>query len=534
MITNKEFEKLYSRLNPAQKHAVDAIEGAVMVIAGPGTGKTQILTLRIANILLNTQVNPENILALTFTESAVYEMRKRLVSIIGTPGYRVEINTFHGFCNEIIQNNSENFAHLIAAESITELQQIQILESIIRDANLTVLKPIGDPNYYVRPALSAINDLKKEGVTAGMFEKALQLQESDYGKIEDLHHEKGVHQGKIKTKYQDLQKNINKNKELLIIYKAYQQELYSKKMYDFNDMLLEVIKAFENDPQLLLKFQEQYQYFLVDEHQDTNAAQNKIIESLAGYFPNPNLFVVGDEKQAIFRFQGASLENFLYFKHLYKEALLINLQTNYRSSQRILDAAGSLISHNQKTKELLPSESKLVANFCETNLGIKIASFHDYYSEFYWLGEHIKKRINNKADPCEIAVLVRNNRDVEPIIDVFEQKSIPYIVESDQNILQDLEIQKVILLLECVHNLGNDATLLRAMHIDSLQIYPLDIYKLMQYSKENHTSVWDTLSSDSFETALELKSLQKIKEFVQKMNTWKTKSMNESFDTVFV
>jgi DNA helicase-2/ATP-dependent DNA helicase PcrA len=325
LVTTSVFDDYYAKLNTAQKLAVDTIEGPVMVVAGPGTGKTQILTLRIANILMQTQINPENILALTFTESGVLAMRKRLVQIIGTPGYRAQIHTFHSFCNDVIRQNPEDFENLISSESITEVEQIQILEEIVQTTKLALLKPFGDPLYYVKHLLSAISDLKKEGITPTKLKKAIDDQEKDFGKIEDLYHEKGAYgpkvrddgtvtKGAMKGKYQDLQKDIAKNKELLIVFEKYQQSLRDKKQYDFNDMLLEVIAAFESNPDLLLRQQEYFQYILVDEHQDTNAAQNKIVELLCSYYEEPNLFVVGDEKQAIYRFQGASLENFLYFK----------------------------------------------------------------------------------------------------------------------------------------------------------------------------------------------------------------------------
>src|SRR3989344_3507156 len=142
-----KFEKAYGSLNKEQKEAVDHIEGPVMVVAGPGTGKTQVLTLRIANILLKTQINPENILALTFSESASFEMRRRLVEIIGTPAFRVEIATFHSFSNNIIKNYPDEFSLLLSSENITETQQIELIEKLIETLNLKLLRPFGDPLY---------------------------------------------------------------------------------------------------------------------------------------------------------------------------------------------------------------------------------------------------------------------------------------------------------------------------------------------------------------------------------------------------
>ena len=157
------FSEFYEKLNKEQKESVDIIEGPVMVVAGPGTGKTQILTLRIANILAKTDTKPENILALTFTEAAGANMRKRLTEIIGASTYRVAINTFHGFCNEIIKNYPEEFPRIIGSRQITEIDQIAVLEKIVDEIDLELLRPFGDRFLYVRDILSSINELKREG-----------------------------------------------------------------------------------------------------------------------------------------------------------------------------------------------------------------------------------------------------------------------------------------------------------------------------------------------------------------------------------
>lgn len=528
-----EFEEAYKKLNPEQRHAVDTIEGPVMVVAGPGTGKTQILTLRVANILLQTDTNPGNILALTFTESGVFQMRKRLVSIIGTPGYKVEISTFHSFCNDVIRNNPEDFPHLISSEAITELEQIQLMEEILETENLQLLRPFGDPLYYLRPALSSINELKKEGVTPDEFKNAIDKQKKDFASIDDLYYEKGANKDKMKGKYQDLQRAIAKNEELLIIYQAYQKALVDQKLYDFNDMLLEVIDALGKDENLLLRLQERYQYILVDEHQDTNAAQNKIIELLASFYEIPNLFVVGDEKQAIFRFQGASLENFLYFQKLYRTAVLINLKENYRSTQTILDAAGSLITNNLLSALLFPNQTQLSSNVDFNPEPISVAEFSDPNAEYFWIGEKIKELTSQKVSPSEIAVLGRNNRDLMPLTDILEDLAIPFTLESDANILYDPYVARMIFILRAVDELGNDAALVRALHIDFLGIDPLDIYKLIKYSQKKDLFLTEALSEDG-EIDISLKDSAKIKDFFKKIVEWNKESKNEPLNCLFV
>ena len=206
----KNFLKLYKELNPRQKLAVDTVEGPVMVVAGPGTGKTKTLTLRIANILKETQADPENILALTFTEAAAATMRRRLAEIIGAPAYAVAINTFHGFCNGIIKNYPEYFPRIIGSQNINEVEQINIVDEAIFDLNLKDLKPFGNPSLYVRDILKAINDLKKEGITPQDFEKINEKEQEKFETDEDVYHTKGVHKGKMKGKYLDVLKFIKK------------------------------------------------------------------------------------------------------------------------------------------------------------------------------------------------------------------------------------------------------------------------------------------------------------------------------------
>ncbi len=534
---SKEFLQQYKNLNSAQKEAVDSTEGAVMVVAGPGTGKTQVLTLRIANILLKTQINPENILALTFTEAASYEMRKRLLSIIGQDAYRVEITTFHSFSNNFIKRHQEEFPEIIAAESINEIEQLQIIEEIIHNTHLNHIKPLGDLGHYVKPGLSAINSLKMEKVSPSDLEKALDLMEKELNNLDDLKNTKGLYKGQIKSKYKKLIKDIEKNRELVKVYLGYEEKLKKLKKYDYSDMLLEVIKKLETHPYLLQYLQEKFQYFLVDEHQDTNAAQNTIIELMASFFPNPNIFVVGDEKQAIYRFQGASLENFLYFKNKYKEAKLINLSENYRSTQMILDATFSVISNNKISSEILSEQIGLIKKSSHSEEKIKKAEFSTYDNEYYWLAEKVKELLKTtKAN--DIAVLVRNNSDLNPLTPIFDKENIPYQVESENNILDDIDVGKMILLLRSVEKPNSNEHMTRVLLMDCFDIHPLDAFKVTTKRYEEKGSIWRLITSAQKLDALNLKDASAIKRFVN-LYTDKKKGFiklasNNRLDEVFV
>lgn len=498
-----------------------------MVVAGPGTGKTQILTLRIANILKLTDTRPENILALTFTESGAASMRRRLTDIIGSPAYSVVISTFHGFCNDIIKNYPGEFPRIIGSQNITEVDQINIIEEAITNLSLKELKPFGDILYYLRPILSAINDLKREGINPIQFEKIVQEELTAFNSIEDLYHEKGAHKGKMKGDYQKFLKQLNKNQELVLVYNYYQEQLEKAKLYDYSDMIMEVLRELQLNKDLLLILQEQHQYLLVDEHQDTNNGQNKIMELLCSFHPNPNIFVVGDEKQAIFRFQGASLENFMYFKKLYPEARLVVLEDNYRSTQSILDSAHSVLAGQNILK------AKAKHNPITGGEKIKLYAFSKQEIESYFLANDIKNKMTKGIKPEEIAVLYRDNRDVVPIAKMFEKIGLPFAIESDQDVLSDSDVKKLILILRSVNEFGSQEKLLELMHIDFFGIHPLDTYKVIEYSNSNKISAYQVIKSSEILASLAMDSADKIAGLYKNLSSWAIAHRNEPL-TAFV
>ena len=529
MATTPKFQGLYNKLNIQQREAVDAIEGPVMVIAGPGTGKTQILTLRIANILRKTDATPDSVLALTFTESGVFSMRKRLVEIIGSAGYRVGIFTFHGFCNEVIRRFPDSFPKIIGANHLNDIEKISILKDIIEKSDLKKLKPFGDNFFYLNSIRGKISELKRENVAPEELLKNVKNQKKEFEKTDDLYHEKGAHKGKMKGKYATLQKKIEKNEELALIYQLYEEQLKERRLYDYEDMIIETIKALESDADLLLSLQEEYQYVLADEHQDANNSQNRLLELLASYHENPNLFIVGDEKQAIFRFQGASLENFLYFKNLYKNAISVNLIQNYRSYQHILDSAHSLINGStEPSKKGSPflKGKKDVESEGESKIGLRAFTKQGY--EYLFLAKDIKEKIERGVAPEEIAVLYRNNKDVDAIMQIFEKNSIPFVVESDQNILLDNDMVKLISLLRAVNDLGNDEMILPVLHADFLDLDGLDIYKLSAYSKKTKINIYDILKSEDNIKDAGVEEYKKLHKLYSLMNAWKSFSKNRS------
>lgn len=526
---NQEFDQLYKLLNPAQKQAVDTIDGPVMVIAGPGTGKTSILTLRIANILKQTDTQPENILALTFTESGAYNVRKKLVSIIGSAGYKVNIHTFHSFAQEIIQQYPERFPRIIGSTPANDIDFLRIVEQAVNEVssvtgsdsenqeNQPLLRPTNDPVYYVKPILHEIKNLKREGYTPADFQKSIDQEEKNLENSPDAYHTKGPHKGKKKQEYIKHEERIAKNRELAKVFSVYERILTKEKLYDFEDMILELVRAMREDNELLLILQEEYQYILADEHQDANNSQNSILELLSDFHDNPNLFIVGDEKQAIYRFQGASLQNFLYFQRKYPKALLINLEHNYRSKQDILDATHSLIEnnplpdsmervklvsgvdHNRSKKEEKKKKEK------DKKPSIHIHEFPTYTQECIKIADLVHELIDDDANPEEIAILYRENSEAYDIAEALASKNIPYRIESESDLIHHRDIVGLINIMRAVSDPLCNHVMGKILFHPAFAIPASDIFKVLSMSKKG--DIIDTVSNAELAKSLNISKL---------------------------
>jgi len=510
----------YKKLNPEQRKAVDTVEGPVMVIAGPGTGKTKVLTLRIANILKKTDTRPENILALTFTESGVYSMRKNLVDIIGSVGYRVNIETFHGFSNRIIQKYPEYFEYIVGSQHIHTPEQLLILEEIVKKEKLAVLKPSGNIYFYVYPLLKKISELKREAVLPAELASLLTDEESTLKRF--------LKKEKEKRTYIERKKNLEKNKGLLKVYTLYKKVLRDRHLYDYDDMIMETLLAIEKHAELALILQEEYQYILADEHQDANRAQNKLLEHLASFHaPYPNLFIVGDEKQAIFRFQGASLDNFLYFKKLFPKAAVIHLFTNYRSTQAILDAAHSLIEKGSNEKDF--NKNKLEAHSGSKGKPISLCELKNSRLEERFVISHIENLIAKGVMPGEIAILYRDNKDAFPLAYLFERTRIPFSIESDEDIFDDEDIQKLLTIVKSVYAFGDDSYFIAPLHLNFFSLEPLDIYKIIRYGKVAKKNIFEIIKSEHLLAKAGVENPGAFTALFEKFSKWKTHSHHTSF-----
>lgn len=499
ILTTPAFEKAFEKLNEEQRKAVTSFQGPVLVVAGPGTGKTQVLSMRIAYILLHEEIKPQNILAITFTESGVAAMRERLVSLIGSTGYYVHIKTFHGFCNDCILEYPEKFGAKSGDFSqLTDLERYKIIQEAILKTGVTHLKPFKEGFYFIKSIIANVQNLKKEGVSPQDFKKIVEEYEKNVLEDPSLIKKDGSRGVKFEQEW----KKVEKNKEFLLIYQYYQEQLKIRGRYDYDDMIMFVVDKLQEDEEFLRTLQEQYLHFLIDEYQDTNGAQNKVIATLASFFENPNLFAVGDDDQSIYRFQGASLENMLQMKHNFKNTSTIVLHKNYRSTQTIIDAATSVIEKNEEriTNPIygFAIEKSFEAALKKNEEKVNIVQSPHGMIENYFLVQKIQALIKEGRDPKSIAVIYRHNQDADDIIELFSKNDIPWSIRGGTNILHDTEVITFINLLRTVQDPENSSALFQVLQHPALKIPPLDFMKLsrMLYNhKANKTSLIELITN---------------------------------------
>lgn len=500
------FLEAYGALNDAQRQAVDTIEGPVMVIAGPGTGKTQVLSLRIANILRQTDTDPSSILALTFTESGAAAMRERLHRYVGSRAYQIPIHTFHGFAERLIRDYPDSFPTIIGGRIATDLDRISILEAVLESAEVAKLRPAGDPTYYVGPLRHIISSLKQEYVTPDGLADIVRDQARLLESIAQ-YHEKGAHKGKVRGEYTKAAESLRKNEELLFVYRAYEAALREARLYDFDDMIVAAVRALATDESMLRDLQERYQYILADEHQDVNGAQNKLLELLTNFHDNPNIFVVGDEKQAIYRFQGASLENFLYFQDHYPRTTVIELTRNYRSGQPILDVAHSLVAVEEGPLAALrvPLQAAAVPS---------AQVFKRHYAhqavEDASVVALTQDAIARGIAPREIAVIVRTNREVETLAALLRKAGIPATATADNDILAHPITAAIESLLKVAAGIETDAALFTLLHGPYWGLPLADVLKLLA-ARSYDTPLAVLLGDEARLAALELAEPEKAR-----------------------
>ena len=489
-----KFTEEYKKLNEQQRIAVDTIEGPVMVIAGPGTGKTQILAARIGKILSDTDALPENILCLTYTDAGAIAMRRRLQHFIGADAYKVNIYTFHAFCNDVIQDNLSLFEKN-SLDAISELESIQLFKKLIdnfkKDHPLKRYR--GDVYYEVNNLRSLFSNMKREGWPPILINEKIDDFIKDLPLRDEFVYKRKYKQFNAGDKKQDkIDEETDKAEKLRAAvneFDNYQGLMRQKNRYDFDDMINWVINVFEENPQVLSDYQERFRYILVDEFQDTSGTQNKLVQLLINYWDNPNIFVVGDDDQSIYRFQGANVENMLSFADKYVAGLkTVVLTNNYRSTQPILDISKTLINKNEErlvkqieglSKELISSKEILKSIL---HLPV-ITEYNSVRDEMADITNKVYNLLQKQTAPGKIAVIYKENKYGEELASYMRLKKIPVFSKRSLNILEHPFAKKIVALLgylNAEHDIpyGGDKILFEILHFDFYKIPPIEIAKI--------------------------------------------------------
>ena len=492
----------YERLNRSQKAAVDAVFGPVMVIAGPGTGKTEVLSMRIAQLLRSeAQVQPHEVLCLTYTDEATNAMRRRLVQIIGPAAHKVRITTFHGFCNEIIQANPDYFSKR-TLQPITDLERAELLYSMLDELpSGHPLRRLSGNVYYDVPRLQRLFDfMKKEDWSVAQISAAIDTYIAGLSDDPAFRYKragKGFQKGDLmQAKHDEEVKRMEATRAAAALFDVYLERMKEEGRYDFNDMILWVLHAFKEAPALLQNYQERFQFMLVDEFQDTNGAQSELLYTLTQFWDEPNLFVVGDDDQSIYEFQGARLRNIIDFYNRYQPAVrVIVLTENYRSSQAILDRAAATISGNTQ---------RLIYQLQHLSLNKDIVSAHPRFEGGRDCSSPVIKLYPNplqeEADIVlqiealkeggkplhEVAVLYAQHRQAEGIMALMERKGLPYCVKKPVNVLSQPLVEGVVNILRYLNAereeaFSAEALLFEILHAPYYGVAPTDIAALSLY-----------------------------------------------------
>lgn len=455
-------------LNDKQKEAVLYNEGPLLIIAGAGAGKTKTLTTKIAYLIEEGLAQPYNVLAITFTNKAAKEMKDRLYALIGDLAKKVQVSTFHSFGLKLLRENyaklgyEANFVIMDSDDSLT------VVKKIVKDLGY-------DPKIYNPRAIrNKISSCKNEMMTPQMYER---YAVSDYEKV------------------------------IQQVYEKYEDKLKKNNSVDFDDLLLLPIKLFKENPSVLQRYQELYQYILIDEYQDTNEAQYILSKLISA--KSRKITCVGDDSQSIYSFRGANYKNILNFEKDYKEAKTILLEENYRSTSTILDAANQVIKNNtqRKDKNLWTSRGQ----------GEKIKYYRAYNErdEAQYVIRKIKELRNKDVEYKDIAVLYRTNAQSRVLEEEMLKENMPYRVIGSFYFYSRKEIKDLIAYLRLIHNSKDNVSLLRVINTPKRGIGLRTIENLTAQADENNTSIYEAISSGK---ELQFKNMiEKLKEISEEL-----------------
>lgn len=464
-------------LSPQQKEAVEYGEGPLLIIAGAGTGKTTVITERIKYLILEKNIKPEEILALTFTEKAASEMEERVDKIMPYGYTQMWISTFHSFCDNILREEAINIGLNPAYRLLTEAEIILFLKRNLFNLPLSYYRPLSSPTKFLEALLEHFSRLADEDIAP---EEYLQ-----YAK-------------KLNARRYTLVANREEAKKTLELAKAYKiySDLKAKEgVIDFSDLISNTLLLFRKRSNILKKYQEKFKFILVDEFQDTNYAQNELAIMLAG--KKKNIAVVADDDQSIYRWRGAAISNVLQFKKNFKTAKIITLTQNFRSTQKILDHAYQLIQHNnpnrlevaEKINKKLTSVRKIQGKPIEF---IKTARLEE---ETEAIARRILKLVTDQDKKYQdIAILVRANNHAHSITTTLQRFKIPYQFLGPGQLFHQEEIKDLIAYLKVLYDLSDTVSLYRMLNMDVFNIEPRELNHLLSFSRKKNLTLFEALA----------------------------------------
>lgn len=470
---------IYDTLNKEQKEAVLHTEGPLLLLAGAGSGKTRVLTHRVAYLIDEMGVNPWNILAITFTNKAAQEMRERVDQIAGFGADQVWVATFHATCMRILRRHIDRLGYDSNFTIYDTDDQKSVIKQVCKRLN------IDTKMYKERTLLSEISSAKDELVDVREFEV----------------------------------KSVGDYKKSVIakVYREYQETLKKSNALDFDDIIVKTVELFKSCPEVLYNYQERFKYIMVDEYQDTNTAQFELIRLLAdGY---RNLCVVGDDDQSIYRFRGADIENILSFEQTFPGARVIKLEQNYRSTQNILDAANGVIRHNRGRKE----KSLWTAN--GTGDEILFKQFDDARDEADYIARQIRDSEFSYQDQ---AVLYRTNAQSRLLEERCIFYNVPYRLVGGVNFYQRKEIKDILAYLKTVANGVDDLSVLRIINVPKRGIGATSMGRVTMFASEHGMSLYSALREARMVPGLG-KAVEKIGRFISQMECFRAMAQSEEY-----
>ena len=469
---------IYDTLNEQQKKGVFTTDGPVLLLAGAGSGKTRVLTHRIAYLIDELGVNSWNIMAITFTNKAAGEMKERVENLVGVGSDSIWVTTFHSTCVRILRR----YADRIGYDNNFAIYDTDDQKTVMKEVCKRL--QIDTKQLKERTILGAISSAKDELISPPEYEMNAA---GDYRKQ------------KIASAYREYQETLRKNNAM-----------------DFDDLIMKTVELFKTDQEVLASYQKRFKYIMVDEYQDTNTAQFELIRLLAA--GTRNLCVVGDDDQSIYKFRGANIRNILDFEMAYPEAVVIRLEQNYRSTQNVLDAANAVIKNNTGRKE------KTLWTDHGNGNRIHFRQFDNAYEEAEFVADDIAgKKRNGIADYGDCAVLFRTNAQARLLEERFVVEGIPYNVVGGVNFYARKEIKDLLAYLKTIDNGRDDLAVKRIINIPKRGIGAATIVKVQDYADLHEISFYEALCQADEVTGLTSKTAEKLKPFVNLINVFRSK-----------